>query len=64
MRPLYEKQNADVLELAEAATEQRNPRSENLDKLTTAEFVDLFVDEETHVSEALTCRAQLARARD
>ncbi len=61
--PLYEKQNADVLELAEAATEQRNPRSENLDKLTTAELVDLFVDEETRVNEALTAvRSSLVRA--
>jgi N-acetylmuramic acid 6-phosphate etherase len=39
--------------LARALTEQRNPRSENLEKLTARELVDLFVEEETEVQEAL-----------
>jgi N-acetylmuramic acid 6-phosphate etherase len=39
--------------LAAALTEQRNPRSENLEKMTARELVELFVDEEKSVQEAL-----------
>jgi N-acetylmuramic acid 6-phosphate etherase len=39
--------------LARALTEQRNPRSENLGKLSARELVDLFVEEESFVQEAL-----------
>jgi N-acetylmuramic acid 6-phosphate etherase len=39
--------------LARAVTEQRNPRSENLEKLTARELVDLFVEEESQVQDAL-----------
>jgi len=39
--------------LAEAVTEGRNPRSENLETLSTKELVELFVDEEKFVEEAL-----------
>lgn len=39
--------------LSRALTEQRNPRSENLDKLSPADLVALFVEEETFVQEAL-----------
>ncbi len=39
--------------LALAATEQRNPRSRQLDTLGTRELVELFVEEERFVQEAL-----------
>jgi len=49
--------------LAAALTEQRNPRSENLEKLSTKELVRLFVEEEKFVQDALeTAMADLARA--
>jgi N-acetylmuramic acid 6-phosphate etherase len=49
--------------LAAALTEQRNPRSENLEKLSARELVDLFVEEEKFVQEALRgVRAELAKA--
>lgn len=48
-------------ELAAAATEQINPRSNNLDWLSTRELVDLFISEEVKVQEALdSCRAKLS----
>ena len=40
-------------DLAIALTEQRNPRSENLDQISTCELVELFVEEEKFVQEAL-----------
>jgi N-acetylmuramic acid 6-phosphate etherase len=50
-------------ELAAALTEQRNPRSENLEKMSAQELVKLFVDEEKFVGEALRAvTADLARA--
>jgi N-acetylmuramic acid 6-phosphate etherase len=49
--------------LARALTEQRNPRSENLEELSAVALVDLFVGEEAFVQEALrTARESLARA--
>jgi N-acetylmuramic acid 6-phosphate etherase len=39
--------------LSRALTEQRNPRSENLDKLTVQQLVELFVTEESAVQSAL-----------
>ncbi|PYJ94822.1 MAG: N-acetylmuramic acid 6-phosphate etherase [Verrucomicrobia bacterium] len=39
--------------LAAALTEQRNPRSENLEKLSARELVELFVEEEKFVQDAL-----------
>jgi N-acetylmuramic acid 6-phosphate etherase len=39
--------------LARALTEQRNPRSENLGQLSARELVELFVEEESFVQEAL-----------
>src|SRR6266702_6259885 len=39
--------------LAAALTERRNPRSENLEKVSAQDFVKLFVDEEKFVGEAL-----------
>jgi N-acetylmuramic acid 6-phosphate etherase len=50
-------------DLAAALTEQRNPRSENLEKMSPQELVKLFVDEEKFVGEALRAvTADLARA--
>jgi len=40
-------------DLAAALTEQRNPRSENLEKLSARQLVELFVEEEKFVQEAL-----------
>jgi N-acetylmuramic acid 6-phosphate etherase len=49
--------------LAAALTEQRNPRSQNLEKMTAHELVQLFVEEEKFVQDALrTASADLARA--
>lgn len=44
--------------LHEAATEQSNPRSQFLDRLTTRELVELFVREERCVEEALAAVAE------
>jgi N-acetylmuramic acid 6-phosphate etherase len=49
--------------LAAALTEQRNPRSENLEKMSAQELVQLFVQEERFVQDALrAATADLARA--
>jgi N-acetylmuramic acid 6-phosphate etherase len=49
--------------LARASTEQRNPRSDNLDKLSAQELVELFVEEESSVQDALRKETvSLARA--
>jgi N-acetylmuramic acid 6-phosphate etherase len=54
---------ADTENLARALTEQRNPRSENLEKLTPRELVVLFIEEESFVQEALRKEtSSLARA--
>ncbi|MBA3272539.1 MAG: N-acetylmuramic acid 6-phosphate etherase [Chthoniobacterales bacterium] len=51
--------------LATAATEQRNARSLNLDQLSTREIVELFVQEEACVQEALgAAAAQIAEATE
>ena len=50
-------------DLAAALTEQRNPRSENLEKLNAPDLVKLFVEEEKFVGEALAAaKVDLARA--
>lgn len=50
-------------DLAAALTEQRNPRSENLEKMSARDLVKLFVDEEKFVGEALrSVTDDLARA--
>ena len=55
----------DAATLAGAATEQANPRSVNLEELTTAELVELFTTEEENVARALAaCRAELIAAVD
>jgi N-acetylmuramic acid 6-phosphate etherase len=43
----------EINNLAAAITEQRNPRSENLEKMSTRELVELFVEEEKFVQDAL-----------
>ena len=49
--------------LAAALTEQRNPRSQNLEKMTAHELIQLFVKEEKFVQDALrAATADLARA--
>ena len=46
-----------------ALTEERNPRSESLEKMNTQELVQLFIEEEKFVQDALhTAAADLARA--
>src|SRR5580704_3577614 len=50
-------------DLAAALTEQRNPRSENLEKLNPQDLVKLFVEEEKFVGEALSAAGEdLTRA--
>src|SRR2546430_10308321 len=49
--------------LAAALTEQRNPRSENLEKMSGREFVEVFIEEEKFVQEALRAAVvELTRA--
>jgi N-acetylmuramic acid 6-phosphate etherase len=53
----------EIDSLAAALTEQRNARSVNLDKMSAQELVQLFVEEETFVQEALRAAVgDLARA--
>ena len=55
----------DVVELAAAVTEQRNPRSMHMDELGTADLVELFICEEEEVARALgEARQELAAAVD
>jgi N-acetylmuramic acid 6-phosphate etherase len=50
-------------ELAAAETEQVNPRSANIDSMSLAQLIDLFIEEETFVVEALrACRQEIQRA--
>jgi len=53
----------EIENLAAALTEQRNPRSENLEKMSAAQLVELFIEEEKFVQDALRgATADLARA--
>jgi N-acetylmuramic acid 6-phosphate etherase len=53
----------EIDHLAAALTEQRNPRSENLEKMSLRELVELFVEEEKFVEDALRgVTANLIRA--
>lgn len=57
--------SAEPGDLALATTEQRNPRSAQLDQLATEQLVDLFVAEEDYVRRALAAaREQLIAAVD
>jgi N-acetylmuramic acid 6-phosphate etherase len=52
-----------IEDLAAALTEQRNPRSENLEKLSARQLAELFVEEERFVEDALRAvTGDLARA--
>jgi N-acetylmuramic acid 6-phosphate etherase len=54
---------SEIDTLAAALTEQRNPRSENLEELSPRALVELFVEEEKSVQEALRdAIADVARA--
>jgi N-acetylmuramic acid 6-phosphate etherase len=54
---------SEIDSLAVALTEQRNPRSENLEKMNGRELVDVFVEEEKFVQMALRAVVvELARA--
>jgi N-acetylmuramic acid 6-phosphate etherase len=53
----------EIQNLAAALTEQRNPRSENLEKLSSRALVELFVEEEKFIQDALRgAIVDLARA--
>jgi N-acetylmuramic acid 6-phosphate etherase len=53
----------EINDLAAALTEQRNPRSGDLEKMTARELVQLFVEEEKFVQDALRSAApDLSRA--
>jgi len=53
----------EIEDLAVALTEQRNPRSEKLERMSAREMVELFVEEEKFVQDALHgAAADLARA--
>jgi N-acetylmuramic acid 6-phosphate etherase len=53
----------EIDDLAASLTEQRNPRSQDLEKLPVPELVKLFVEEESSVQKALSQAApELARA--
>jgi N-acetylmuramic acid 6-phosphate etherase len=53
--------DGEAAELSTAATEQVNPRSANLDRLSPLEMVDLFAAEERFVGEAVQkCRVEIA----
>ena len=60
----WQRKSSEKLDdLASAMTEQRNNRSENLEQMSVSELVELFVDEEKFVGEALRgARVELTRA--
>src|SRR5213079_3423069 len=61
VRPKFSEK--EIEDLAAALTEQRNPRSENLEKMSIHELVELFVEEEKFVQDALRAvTAELAKA--
>ena len=63
--PAATEQRDAVPELARAATEQRHPRSADLEKLPVDALVGLFIAEEDRVSAALAaCHVQLVAAVD
>ena len=59
-----ETRGAEAENLARALTEQRNPRSEKLEELSAQELVELFVEEEKFVQEALRKEAASLAQRD
>ena len=58
-------ESPDLTELATAETEQRNPRSAQMDELPTPDLVELFIREEPEVTRALEeSRAEIIAAVD
>ena len=58
-----EASQSEIDSLAAALTEQRNPRSENLEKMSARQLVEVFVEEEKFVQEALRAAAcELSKA--
>jgi hypothetical protein len=57
----FETRTSGVENLANALTERRNPRSENLEKKNARELVELFVDEENSFRKLCAQRLMLWR---
>src|SRR5204863_8882010 len=49
----FQSKLTEIEDLAAALTEQRNPRSENLEKMSARQLAELFVEEEKFVEDAL-----------
>jgi N-acetylmuramic acid 6-phosphate etherase len=52
-RVVFQPKLREIEDLAAALTEQRNPRSENLEKMSARQLAELFVEEEKFVEDAL-----------
>jgi N-acetylmuramic acid 6-phosphate etherase len=62
-RVAFQSKHREIEDLAAALTEQRNPRSENLEKMSARQLAELFVEEEKFVEDALRgATGDLARA--
>jgi len=62
-RVAFQSKLREIEDLAAALTEQRNPRSENLEKMSARQLAELFIEEEKFVEDALRgATADLARA--
>ena len=62
-RVAFQSKLREIEDLAAALTEQRNPRSENLERMSARQLAELFVEEEKFVEDALRgATAELARA--
>lgn len=62
-RVAFQSKLREIEDLAAALTEQRNPRSENLEKMSARQLAELFVEEEKFVEDALRgATGDLARA--
>jgi len=62
-RVAFQSNLREIEDLAAALTEQRNPRSENLEKMSARQLAELFVEEEKFVEDALRgATGELARA--
>ena len=62
-RVAFQSKLTEIEDLAAALTEQRNPRSENLERMSARQLAELFVEEEKFVEGALRgATGELARA--
>jgi N-acetylmuramic acid 6-phosphate etherase len=52
-RVVFQPKLREIEDLAAALTEQRNPRSENLERMSARQLAELFVEEEKFVEDAL-----------